>query len=202
MLREKSHIPIFSAEISPIALKGIIDNVRNRTLEFANDIILELEYGGILSSIFEETRKFVDSKLIESCPSAIEKLTKTYEDIVSGSSSLEWSQIAFACRDILQDFTDSIYKSEYLPNGEKPPTREETIKKLAFTLRAKVPKDKDSERELNTAQITYLLNYFNKLINLVQKHTHPAKLQVKKEDAHRCVIYTYLVIGDILALVG
>jgi len=198
-VRGKFDVPVRSAEISDFELDGILEAVRNRALEFANDIILELEYGNILSSIFEETRKFVDSKLVEFCPSAIEKLTKTYRDIVDGSSSLDWSQIAFACRDILQDFTDSIYKPDYLPKGEKPPRRAQTIKKLAFTLRARVPKTEDSERELIVTQIEYLLNYFDKLNSLVQKHTHPPeKHEEKKEDAHRCVIYTYLVIGDIL----
>jgi hypothetical protein len=201
-VRERYGVPVMSAEIPAFALNGILEAVRNKALEFANNIILELEYGDILSSIFEETRKFVDSRLVEIWPSAIEKLTKTYRDIVSGSSSLDWSQIAFACRDFLQDLTESIYKPDYLPKGEKPPTRAQTIKKLAFILRAKVAKTKDSERELIVAQIDYLLNHFDKLTNLIQKHTHPEKFEVKKEDAHRCVIYTYLVIGDILRILS
>jgi hypothetical protein len=201
-LREQCKKPIYSASISAFALNGILDAVRNRALEFANDIILELEYGNILSSIFEENRKFVDSRLVEICPSAIEKLTTTYCDIVGGSSSLDWSQIAFACRDILQDFTESIYKPDYLPKGEEPPTRAQTIKKLALTLQARVAKTEDTERKLIVAQIDYLLNYFTELNNLIQKHTHPEKYKVKKEDAHKCVMYTYLVIGDILRILS
>jgi hypothetical protein len=193
-IREQYNVSVTSAEIPAFALKGIVEAVRNKTLEFANSIILELEYSDIPADIFEENRKFVDSKLIEICPSAVKKLTKTYRDIFSGSSSLDWSQIAFACRDILQDLTDSIYKPDYLPEGEKPPTRAQTIKKLAFTLQARMPKTADSERELTVAQI----NYFDKLNNLIQKHTHPEKHEVGKEDAERCVIYTYLIIGDIL----
>jgi hypothetical protein len=196
-LREQLKVPIASAEISSLTLKGIVESVRNRALEFVNNIILELEYGGILSSIFEETRKVVDSKLVEICPSAIEKLTKTYTDIVEGSSSLAWSQIAFACRDILQDFSDSIYKPDYLPDGEKPPTREQTNRKIRFTLRARMSKLKDTERELIKSQMDYLLNYFDKLADLIQKYTH---LKAEKEDAHRCVVYTYLIIGDVLKL--
>jgi len=197
-VREEFEAPVLSAEISALALKRIVESVRNRALEFVNNVILELVYGDILSNIFEETRKFVDSKLVEICPSAIEKLTKTYSDVVTGSSSLTWSQVAFACRDILQDFTDSIYKPEYLPEGEKTPTRKQTIKKLAFTLKARMSKSKDNERKLIESQIDRLLNYFDKLNEIIQKHTHPEKFKVEKEDAHRCVIYTYLIIGDIL----
>ena len=201
-IREVLNVPIGSAMIGNVQLKGIVESVRNRALEFVNNIILELEYGDILSSIFEETRQFVDSKLVEICPSAIEKLTKTYGDIVRGSSSLEWSQIAFACRDILQDFTDSIYEPDDLPKGEKPPTRAQTKKKLELTLRARKTKLKDTERELIESQIGYLSSYFDKLVDLIQKYTHPVGFEVKKEDAHRCVVYTYLVIGDILRILG
>jgi len=201
-IREKFEVPVLSAEISSFALKGIVESVRNRALEFVNNVILELEYGDILSNVFEETRKFVDSKIVEICPSAIEKLTKTYGDVVRGSSSLEWSQIAFACRDILQDFTDSIYRPDYLPKDEKPPTREQTKRKLELTLRARTTKLKDTERKLIESQIGYLINYFGKLVDLIQKYTHPVRFKVEKEDAHRCVVYTYLVIGDILRILG
>ena len=197
-VREVLKRPIGSAVVSDVQLKGIVESVRNKALEFVNDIILELEYGDILSNIFEETREVVDSKLVEVCPSAIEKLTKTYNDLIAGSISLAWSEIAFACREILMDFTDSIYKADYLPKGEVPPTRIQTKRKLTFTLRARMPKLKGAERKLIESQIDYLLSYFGKLTDLIQKYTHPVGFEVKKEDAQRCMIYTYLVIGDIL----
>lgn len=199
-IREEFKVPVLSAEISTFQLRGIVESVRNKALEFVNNIILELEYGNILSDIFEETRKIVDSKLVETCPPAIEKLTKTYRDIVEGSSSLDWAQVAYACRDIIQDFTDAIYKPDYLPKGEKPPTRAQTKRKLEFSLRARILKLKDTERELIKSQMDYLSSYFSKLTDLIQKYTHPVGFEVTKEDAHRCVVYTYLVIGDILKM--
>ena len=199
-IREEFKKPIGTATISAVQLTGVIESVRNRALEFVNNVILELEYGDILTNIFEETRKFVDSKLVEICPSAIEKLTKTYDDIVRSSSSLEWSQIAFACRDILQDFTNSVYKADYIPEGENPPTRAQTKRKLELTLRARIPKLKNTERKLIESEIDCLLSYYSRVTDLIQKYTHPVGFEVRKEDAHRCVIYTYLVIGDILKM--
>lgn len=197
-LREALKQPIGSAMIGNVQLKGIVESVRNRVLEYVNNVVLEFEYGDILSNIFEETRRVVDSRLVEICPSALEKLTKTYADLVRDSSSLARSQIAFACRDILQDFTDSIYKPSYLPSGEQSPTREQTKRKLALALRARTPKSKDAERSLIESQMDFLLNYFSKLTDIIQKYTHPVDFDVTKEDADRCVMYTYLVIGDIL----
>jgi len=49
-------------------------------------------------------------------------------------------------------------------------------------------------------QIEYLSNYFDNLDSFIQKNAHPDKFEVTKEDANRCVIYTYLVIADVLKL--
>jgi len=47
-------------------------------------------------------------------------------------AELEHSQIAFACRDILQDFTDAIFK-DYLQGGEEMPTRWHKIERMRYT---------------------------------------------------------------------
>ena len=201
IIRETFKVPIHSAEISGFVLKGLVETVRNRALEFANEIILEVQFGDMLSKIFDETKKFVDTNLIEVCPLAIEKLTTTYDNLATSSNSLEWSQIAFSCRDILQDFTQSIYNEDYIPETKQQPTRAETINKLEYTLRAKLNNTKKRERELIIAQMDYLLNYFRKLNDLIQKDIHPLNFEVKKEDANRCIVYTYMIIGDILKII-
>ena len=49
-------------------------------------------------------------------------------------------------------------------------------------------------------QIEYLSNYFDNLSSFIQKNMHPDRFEVTEEDAKRCVIYTYLVIADVLKL--
>lgn len=174
--------------------KTVLQLVNQRILDFVQNVIIEFKFGKIESDIFEETRTLVNRELPKLCPQALQKLTETHEDLTLGKSDLKWSQIAFACREILMDFTDSIFKPEFLREGEETPTRTQTKNKFYYTLRAKV--ESETDRELVESQ----LDYFDKLTNFVQKMAHPTGFEVTKEDANRCVIYTYLLIGDVIKL--
>ena len=99
-------------------------------LDFLNDLILELRYGGLPTDIFEESRKTVDKGLVGLSRPTLEKLVETYQKLSVTSTALEFSTVAFSCRDILQDFTDAIFKPEYLREGEVAPTREQTKNKV------------------------------------------------------------------------
>lgn len=198
LLRDELYFPLEGETlvVSKQYFKALLQFVNQRILDFIQNVIIELKFGKIESDIFEETRTLVNKELSKLGPQALQKLTETYEDLTLGKSDLKWSQVAFACREILMDFTDSIFKPEFLREGEETPTRTQTKNKLHYTLRAKVKSEAD--RELVESQ----LDYFDKLTNFVQKMAHPAGFEVTKEDANRCVIYTYLLIGDIIKLLG
>jgi len=178
----------------------ILDQIVNRVFEFASEISLKLRFGEIVERVFEETKHVVDARLLEIAPDALRKLLTTYDQLSKVKSALEWSQIAFSCRDIMQDFTDAIFKKEYVREGELIPTREQTKNKVHYALRSKLQGKKEREFKLIKAQIDYLNAYFGRLTDYIQKQTHPKGFKVEKEDANRCVIYTYLVIGDLLKL--
>jgi hypothetical protein len=167
-------------------------------LEQSIEEVTETE-GHVLKHIFDETKEFVDVKLGEICPDALEKLNFCYKDLLSDSHSHRNARIAFDCREILKDFTDAIFKEEFLQNGKIKPKRNQTKNKLHYTLRAIKIKSETTRKMLET-QIEYLSNYFDNLDSFIQKNAHPDKFEVTKEDANRCVIYTYLVIADVLKL--
>jgi len=167
-------------------------------LEQSMEEITETE-GDALKHIFDETKDFVDVKLGEICPDALEKLNFCYNDLLSDLHSHRNARIAFDCREILKDFTDAIFKEEYLQNEESTPKRNQTKNKLHYTLRA-IKIESETTRKMLETQIEYLSNYFDNLDSFIQKNTHPDRFGVTKEDANRCVIYTYLVIADVLKL--
>lgn len=178
----------------------ILHQIAGKIREFVSRISIDLKFGGIVESIFSESRKFVNRMLSEICPSVLSDLETTYEKALQSNSPLEWTLVAFACRQILQGFTDAIYSEDYLPEGEQTPTTSQTIKKVRFALMAKLGLKKKSDRKLIESQLKYLIDYFTNINKVVQKNIHPENFSVQKEDAHKCVIYTYLIIGDILRL--
>ena len=167
-------------------------------LEQSIEKIRESE-GNSLKHIFDETKEFVDVKLKEICPDILEKLNLCYEDLLSNSHHSGSERIAYDCREVLIDFTDTIFNENYLKNDEIKPHRNQTINKLDYTLRA-IKIESKTKRKLLETQIEYLLKYFGNLSNFIQKNTHPDGFVVTNEDANRCVIYTYLVIADVLKL--
>ena len=153
--------------------------------------------GYVLKHIFDETKKFVDVKLEEICPDALEKLKFCYNDLLLDSHPHRNARIAYDCREILKDFTDAIFKEEYLRNEVSKPSRNQTKNKLRYTLRA-ITIESETTRKMLETQIEYLSNYFDNLDSFIQKNMHPDRFEVTEEDAKRCVIYTYLVIADVL----
>lgn len=157
----------------------------------------EEKAGTVVESIFRDTRKFVDAELMQICPEVFKKLTETYKDLEAGQSRLKWSQVAFACRDILQDFTEAIY-DKYVPPGEIRPRREQTANKIRLVVESAT--NSKTERIFIPALAEYLSQYFEGLNELIQKHTHGSP-DIEKEDANRCLIYTYLLIRDVLKII-
>jgi hypothetical protein len=167
-------------------------------LEQAIGEVTETE-GEVLRHIFDETKEFVEVKLEEICPDALEKIKFCYKDLLSDTHPHRNARIAYDCREILMDFTDAIFKEEYLQNDEIKPNRNQTKNKLHYTLRALKIESETTKKMLET-QIEYLSNYFDNLSSFIQKNMHPDRFEVTKENAKRCVIYTYLVIADVLKL--
>jgi hypothetical protein len=180
---------IFIAEINSYGIDWLEQSIEEVT---------ETE-GYVLKHIFDETKEFVDIKLGEICPDALEKIKFCYNDLLFDSHPHRNARIAYDCREILKDFTDAIFKDEYLQNNEIKPSRNQTKNKLSYTLRA-ITIESETTRKMLETQIDYLSKYFDNLDSFIQKNMHPDRFEVTKEDANRCVIYAYLVIADILKL--
>ena len=97
--------------VKPEAFSDIVKNIENRIYRETTNILIDLKFGGIIETIFEDTKKLVDSKLIDVCPDAIEKFTSAYERLKETNPE-SWAQAFTTCRRILKDFEDENIKSD------------------------------------------------------------------------------------------
>jgi hypothetical protein len=164
-------------------------------------LLQNLNSGNFESEIFHGLKVKVEHLLAGMNPGALEKITQTHNDIEIASSPLRYQQVAYACRDILQDFADSIYNQDYLPPGEPAPSREQTIRKIRFTFMALTGREKTTERKLAESHAEYLESYLKQVNDEIQKTMHPVISNVTKEDAESCVIHIYLLISDVVRLI-
>jgi hypothetical protein len=87
-----------------------------------------------IPSLINETKIYVDSKLKEINLDILKKLEFSYSDLMERDHPHSYARIAFDCREILMDFTDTIFNDESLEDGHRPPKRNETKNKLRLLL--------------------------------------------------------------------
>ena len=188
---------VYKAVVAENSIHSILVGVRNRIEEFLDGIILELEYGGILEHIFESIRERVDSKLIVLCPEAINKLQVVYENVSSGDTPERWSHVASSCRRVIKDVADSIFPAQSNPIAVNE--RKHKVDDSAYINRmlAGIRKKSNSEStfELTNAMFRYTDAFLKNIRDYASKGDHYV---FTKSDASRCLVYTYLLLGDIL----
>jgi hypothetical protein len=157
---------------------------------------IELRFGGVIETIFEENKKLVDvdSRLIKFCPNSVEKFVSAYERLKETNPE-SWAQAVTTCRRILKDFADVVFPpKDTLVNGRKV-GEEEYINRLWAFASEKI--GSSANRELIQSEIDYIGNKIDALYSLVRKGTHG---NISKHEADMSIIRTYLLIGDMIKL--
>jgi hypothetical protein len=154
----------------------------------------------LIPSLINESIDYTDKKLALLNPDILKKLEFIYSDLMDDKRNHphNFARIAFDCREILMDFTDTIFKDEYLEKDLEKPKRNQTKNKIKYTLK-KLCKS-ETESNLISERYEYLINYFSILSDFIQKNSHPAGYDVTLEDAKSCLIYTYLFMRDVLKI--
>ena len=135
------------------------------------------------TSLADERREFVDSRISTVYPEAIAHLKKGYDAIWIEQPEGNWSSVAHDCETALRSFAAAIYKQEYASKlGEQVPSSADFEQRLQQTIRATCPGEE-------------LRGLLVKLIDYVTARRHD--MGTTREEAKRCVLLTYLLVGEI-----
>jgi hypothetical protein len=161
-------------------------------------IVLELEYGGIPEHIFENIRQEVDHKLASTCPNAIEKLKVTYEKISASNNPEDWSHVASSCRRIIKDVADTLFPPQQIPAIDKSGVKH-ALNESAYINRIITAIRSNTASKTEGTFSVSMINYVDAFLREIQRYTSKGNhTDFTKIDAVRCVVYTYLLMGDIL----
>ncbi len=164
---------------------------------------LELRFSNIADDIFANIREKVDKNIGKLVPDSVTRFNAVYENLNSENTE-NWSNAVHSCRRILKDLANAVYP----PSEDKEKVidgQEKTIKldKEHYINRILefISQSSDSQSYQNVvgSQLKFIKDRLDSLLNASHKGTH--EIIVSKEDANRIVVYTYLLIGDILSLV-
>ena len=163
----------------------------------------ELKYSGITEDIFSRIREKSDKLVGSFLPDSVKKFSAVYENLLSENTE-NWSNAVHSCRRILQDLADKIF----------PPQKDERIKQVGkkeirIQLGAEnyvnriicfVEDNSKSSRfeEIVGSHLKYLGERLDSIFSAAQKGSH--KTIMSREEADRYVVFTYMIVGDVLSL--
>lgn len=176
-----------------------IETVRSRLYDYVSNINYELKFGEITENVFSRKRKFVDNALKDISPESIQKFISVYENLQSKNDE-DWANAVHTCRRIIKEVADVLYPPSNdlitLPGGKKIQVGEEQyINRLIQYISNK--SESGSFEAIVGSHLKFIGERLDSIHNAANKGTHT---EVTLEEAERYIIYTYLIIGDILSL--
>ncbi len=158
----------------------------------------ELKFSGVASDVFSRIREGADSAIGRLLPQAVQKFSAVYDNL-SSSNPEDWSNAAHSCRRILQALADALF----------PATEPRVIKGKSINLGADsyinrlicFAEDHSNSKIANQiigSHLHFLGDRLDSLFAGAQKGSHTEILD--RSEADRIVVYTYLLVSDILAL--
>lgn len=163
------------------------------------DQLTELNFSNLADSVFTRIRLNVDAKIASKVPEAVRKFTAIHGNLESDNPE-DWSNSAHSCRRILQDLADVLFpptNDRKTPNGKPIKLGPDNyINRLICFAEDQV--ESKTYTEVVGSQLKYLGHRLDSLFNAAQKGSH-ATISTR-EEAERYVVYTYMIVGDILRL--
>lgn len=169
---------------------------------YALGVFYELEFGNITEGIFQKRKLLVDKFLSEKLPEAFKKFVSIYENLRSENKE-NWASAVHSCRCIIKDIADFLYppSNQEIQVGSGKEKRKIKLNEENYIARLKqYIKGKTSSKKFLAvvgSSLEYIGDRIDAIYGASTKGTHS---EVSQEEAERYVIYTYLLLGDILSL--
>lgn len=172
--------------------------VKGRIYDYILKIYNQLTYSNTIEDIFNEKRKIVDVKLLNICPETIKKFSSIFLNMDSTNSE-DWANAVHTFRRILKEVADNLYppKTESIFVGKKEIKlgEEQYINRLIQYIETK--SKSSTYNAVVGSNLSYIGNRIDSVNNAACKGTHD---EINLNEAKSYVIYTYLLLGDILSL--
>lgn len=178
--------------------------LRSTYYDYALKKHIEISFGNVATDIFSEYRERVENYFSVLSKEAILKL-QAIEDKIDSDNPEMYSQALTTCRRLFESTASELF-DRYYPNYADTKYITRSGREIDISgdhyknkLSAVIEKleEKSASKSIVGSNILYLLDWIDNLNNLQCKGVHS---NVTKQDAVRCIIQTYICLGDILSL--
>lgn len=179
-----------------------ISSRRSFIHRYASRKYAELKFSEIAEDIFSRHREDLDDKISSIVPTSTQKFTAIYGNLRSENPE-DWSNAVHSCRRLLQDLADALYAPREsmtkISNGRTIEIKlgaDQFINRLV----AFIEKNSSSKNfsSIVGSNLEFIGNRLDAIFRAAQKGSHTT-IQ-NRQEADRYVIYTYLIVGDIVSL--
>ena len=183
-------------EFNKACLNEIIDVVKLELTTKLNKMIIEITYGRIPEGIFKKFQRNVNSTLTNSNPSAISELNIACEELRQSEDPERISHVAFGCRRLIKAVADELFPSRKIQYKTKDGTNFKVEEEYFLNrLVAFVDSTNSPNRKFLVRKIGLLRDLYGEIPESINKGTH---LNITNSGAEMLVIYTYIILGDII----
>lgn len=178
--------------------------LKSQYYDYAVKWQMELKFGNTAKTAFDEYQERVDGYYSELPTITLQKLN-AIEELIEDGNSEHYAQVLTSCRRLWSD-TANVLFSEVLPNYSAQFFKTNSGKEIDVSgdhvnnkLSAIIEtlQSKSAKNTLVGSEIIYLIDWMEQ-IN--KKQSAGVHTDVTREQAMRCIIHTYIALGDILAL--
>jgi len=182
--------------ITAIELNRLVCGVKGWVYKEAAQIQIRFEFEEIPLSILEKTISVVDSELLKILPDTATQLAQCYA-CISNDNPEGWVNVTDTCRRIIKGFADVVFPPQAEEKYGMSLKDNNYLNRIRAFVKQKIPSDRQKQ------QIETVLECLGEIIartdNRASRTVHSGQLE--QWEAERVLIYTYLVLGDILILI-
>lgn len=172
--------------------------------DYALEKQIEISFGNVATTVFSEYRTRVENEFSKMSKENLLKL-QAIEDKINSENPELYSQALTTCRRLFEGTAKELFEKYFPEYGEKK-YKTKSGKEIDVSgehyknkLSAVIEKleDKSPSKSMVGSNVIYLLDWIDNLTELQCKGVHH---EVTRRDATRCIIQTYICLGDILSL--
>ena len=214
-----------SGDLALLAMDRLTTNVHRSTVTMVSDVAvaqkrlaslkaeyyeyalkkqIELTFGNVATNVFMRYRERVDIAFSELSKETLLKLQAIEGKLESGNPEM-YSQALTTCRRLFESTAVELF-IKYFPNYTNKTYKTKSGVEIDVSgdhyknkLSAVIEKleDKSPKKTIVGSNVIYLLDWIDNLIDLQCKGVHS---DITKEDAEKCILQTYMCLGDVLTL--
>lgn len=147
--------------------------------------------------IFDEIRNFVDDKIKKISPDIVERFATIFDDL-SSTNQTKWANATLSCREVFRILADKLQPvaDEINSTGEHKLGSEDYRNRLIELVKQK--SESDTFKEVFSSNLNNLIDRLESIFRASCKGKSKCENIV---EAKRTVIYTYILVADILKFV-